>query len=105
MPAVSDKIYLLLEIEKLRQDHGSMPTTFVFPTGMLELDGIVCCKVSPSRALRFRVRKSSLEDSWKVLVGLESSPLDFGCDSLSDTLLQLNEYVASPMVAGRIDSV
>lgn len=95
MSALSDKIYLLLEIEKFKEVHGSMPTMFVFPTGMLELDGIVCCKVSSSYSLRFKVMKNSIEESWRVFVSLDSSPLDFGCDSLSDTLLQFNKHLLS----------
>lgn len=103
MSSLSNRIYILLEIEKLRQSHASMPTMFVFPREELRLDGIVYCKAAGC-PLRFRVEKRCPEDSWMVLAFSGNGFLDFGHDSLSDTLMQLDMHVQSGMWNGSAEA-
>jgi len=92
MMSTRNRLYLLLELEKFKQEHPKMPTIFIFPVGNLVFSGIMYYKDSPDYSLRFVLEKQSIDDAWEVKICNSNEILNFGQKSMSETLLQLNTY-------------
>lgn len=62
MASDSERVYMLLELERIRQQ--AVPHLYVFPTGVLEFS---CVVFKGPRRATFRLAKSRICDGWDVL--------------------------------------
>lgn len=60
---VSEKLYLLLEIEKVKQNHKNIPTTYLYPLKGLAFS---CCTYGSIEKTVFHVFKKKIENMWEI---------------------------------------
>ncbi len=86
------KLYLLLEIEKIRQNHKSIPTTFIYP-----LNGLffTCCTYTLPGKVVYNVYKENIEDQWIPVFCNKKFNKDIEKTSncLFDTLKIINDFI------------
>ena len=56
-------LYLLLEVEKVRQNHRYIRTTFIYPTLGMRL---CCCSYIGDNKILYTVHKREIEENWEV---------------------------------------
>lgn len=57
------RLYLLLEVEKVKQNHRGIPTTFIYPTGGLSFSAVT---YSDRDKTIYTVSKKTIPDFWLV---------------------------------------
>ncbi|KAI5169821.1 hypothetical protein PAEPH01_1026 [Pancytospora epiphaga] len=87
-----DKLYLLLEIEKIKQNHKRIPTTFIYPTGGFSFS---CITYEDNTRIIYNVHKNSLEGFWIVTPQNKIFAKEFFYEStcLYDTLFHFNKFI------------
>lgn len=89
---VEKKIYLLLEMERIKHNHSRIPTLFVLPkAGMIAtkfvLSGIM---FRNGEALDFEVSKTIMEEEWEIKLG--ENVINFREKGLYETLLKFYKH-------------
>jgi hypothetical protein len=80
-----EKLYLLLELRKVYENHSTIPTLFLYPNTKFTFDGI-CFLESVTR---FQMTKNSIHDTWKIRLQNENDFVDYNNTCAYDSLQQL----------------
>lgn len=88
----AEGLYLLLEVEKVKQNHGRISTTFIYPTGGLAFS---CVSYIRETKIIFTTSKHSIADPWSVeLVNKKADePFAYESNCLHDTIENYVEFL------------
>ena len=99
--ALDQRLYLLLEIEKVRQNHRHIPTTFVYPLGGLSFS---CCTYivgglsgpKPDKIV-YKASKKQIHEPWDIELCNKRTPRAFlyRSDCLYDTLEHYCDFLGN----------
>lgn len=88
----STKLYMLLEVERLKESHHEVKNCYVYPVGRLEF---MCVNILIDKKIIFLVYKVDIKEEWttKFLNIKPTKDFNFRSTILFDTIKQISKFL------------